>query len=431
MPQKNNSNAKQSSRRSRASKTSGTVKTIPKVRGQGGYWTDKIVPYLSDKVPPGTLSMIARSIGSASGVPGGGDVASYLGNRLAKVVGFGDYEVVANTLSTKGGAIPEGVDIPSFSNTAHETRICHREYIKDIVVPDVPTDFTLQSWNINPGNADMFPWLAAIAARYQQYKINGCLIEFKTLSSDITAGGALGAVILATNYDVVENVFANKLEMENSQYAVSAKPSRSQVHAIECDPQLTTTSVLYVRGSNEAGSTVVNDPRFYDLGRFQLATVGLPGAAGAVLGELWITYDITLLKPIIAHPAIEGTSNLLANDTIGTTSPLGYSPILTGNDMFSVVDEFTIRMHVPGIYYVQCSYQGTALDVLTVVTNAGFVTPLQDLVLVAGTSRLTNFVVDCRGPGTPNAGITITFTTGAVAFTFLQFWMTKSSNLVQ
>lgn len=220
------------------------------------------------------------------------------------------------------------MDVPTFVSNNNITNVCHREYIGDILVPADPTAFNLNAYAINPANAALFPWLAPVAARYQQYRFKGLIFEFKTLSSDITAGGALGAVIMGTNYDAIASNFTSKIQMENTQFSVSAKPSRSQIHAIECDPSQTQNKLLYCR--DDSASVLNSDDRFYDLGIFQIATTGLPGTEGQVLGELWCSYDIDLYKPDLSN-VLAGTQDIFG--AVGTTKdiPFGTAPVLSGN----------------------------------------------------------------------------------------------------
>jgi hypothetical protein len=284
--------------------------------------------------PSGTFSKAGGFIGGSAARsvnPGlsnaGSALGARLGQRLAKVVGFGAYTVNKNSLMKTASVLPEGTEIPQFMNSIHETRIQHREYIGDIVVPSSPSSFSNTSYVINAANSDTFPWLAAVAARFQQYRFNGLIFEFKTLSSDITAGGALGAVVMSTNYDTIKRAFTNKLEMENSEYATSAKPSRSQIHVVECDPAMTQSKLLYCADAG-GDETLDVDPRFANLGNFQLATVGLPGSAGQVLGELWASYDVSLFKPDLGSPKESGWQRLTAAGAVSTSTPLG-DPALT------------------------------------------------------------------------------------------------------
>jgi len=271
-----------------------------KIKGKGDYQTfnlrgmaQKLDKALSS-IPKGTFAKKVAQMGAKYG-PLGALAGRGLGAGLAAVTGYGNYSVRSNSL----GKMSTSVDmIPQFVKNDHSIRVTHREFVKDLVVPNSPGTFSLESFLINPANAVLFPWLATMARQYSQYKIHGMVFAYKTMSSDITAGGALGTVIMATNYNSIDRAFVNKIEMENSEFAVSTKPSMSLIHAIECDPKYSGLDVLYVRDpSYETLDT--NDRRFYDYGRFQLATTGLPGNTGTTMGELWVSYDIEFMKPII------------------------------------------------------------------------------------------------------------------------------------
>ena len=67
----------------------------------------------------------------------------------------------------------------------------------------------------------------------------------------------------------------------------------SVFHPIECDPKVTAQEVLYIRST---GVPDGDDQRLYDWGNFQIATSGFQGAS-VTIGELWVTYDIALIKP--------------------------------------------------------------------------------------------------------------------------------------
>lgn len=299
-----------------------------KIRGRGNYSTfnmrgmAKKLDQALSAIPKGTFARQGARMGAKYG-PLGALAGKGLGAGLAAVTGYGNYSVRANSLSK----VSTSVDmIPQFVKNDHSIRVVHREFIKDLVVPTNPTQFNLQSFLINPANSTLFPWLATMARQYSQYKIHGMVFAFKTMSSDITAGGALGTVIMATNYNSIDRAFATKIEMENSEFAVSTKPSMSLIHAIECDPKYSGLDVLYVRDpSYETSDT--NDRRFYDYGRFQVATTGLPGNVNNVMGELWVSYDIEFMKPVLGGTGlptyVQGTTVLSRADGtigVGTTS---------------------------------------------------------------------------------------------------------------
>lgn len=239
----------------------------------------------------GMASKAGGAIGSYLGGPVGGLVGSAAGDLFSKITGWGDYRVNKNSI------LVPGTSPPMFKNSRsgiHGTVISHREFITDIVGS---TAFTNRSYPINIGLSSTFPWGAEVGGNYEQYRVLGMVYEFKSTSATSLTSGtntAMGSVIMATEYNSASPTFLSKAQMENHEFCTSNKPSESFVHAIECAPNQTTIPVLYVRaGSVPTGA----DIRMYDLGNFQLATVGMQNAN--IVGELWCTYEIELIKPAL------------------------------------------------------------------------------------------------------------------------------------
>lgn len=232
------------------------------------------------------------------------------------ISGFGDYKVNENTLLTGG------INPPEVVNSANDGGVIvrHREYLGDV---NATIDFTPTRYFINPGLSSTFPWLSNIALSFEQYRIRGMLFEYKSLSSDAVlssaTSSALGAVIMSTQYDVLDDIFPDKFTMENYLYANSDKPSCSFIHPIECKKNQTSVSELYTRDETIPNNA---DQRLYDLGVFTIATVGMQAASG-VAGELWCTYEIELYKPKI--PELDEGQG--AFDHFQLTSPVAATPL--------------------------------------------------------------------------------------------------------
>lgn len=213
---------------------------------------------------------------------------------MGLVSGLGDYKVKKNVLL--GGNMPK---IENHSGPGGIT-VQFQEYLGDITTPvqaGNSSPFDIKTYLINPAVTQTFPWLSQIAANFEQYEIEGMLFGFRTTSADMVTNNSnnlqLGTVIMATQYDVADAVFASKAEMLNYEFASSVKPSEGAVHMIECDPRQTSVNLLYTSpGPTPAGT----DPRLYHLGRFAIATQGFQGS-GVTIGELHITYQVRLLKP--------------------------------------------------------------------------------------------------------------------------------------
>ena len=273
---------------------------------------------------PGAGARLGQAIGAAFG-PVGSIAGSALGGLAHKAIhaltGFGDYSLPSYEL--KSNSLLEIGDPPKIVNAGKEFLVRHREYIGDIYsgvagAPSAaaPSPFAISSYPINPGLSQTFPWLSNVASRFEEYSITGMMFEFKSLYSDavVQTGGSLGAVIMATEYNAAKPVFANKIEMENYEFAQSSKPSISMAHPIECAPHQTPLTELYIR--QPTTDLTGQDIKTYDMGNFQIASQGIPVTGSAQsLGELWVTYEIILYKPRVSNYVDSGFAQLQTTTT--------------------------------------------------------------------------------------------------------------------
>lgn len=279
-------------------KSKSTKKVGRKIRGKGDYKVDK------SSVNP-LVNKIVRKIGSAIGGFGGSYLGSpaagayagdYVANKAHKlfkrVTGFGDYKISENSLVL-------GDNVPEFANISNrEVRIMHKEYIGDLYCA-ANGAFKIQNFKINPGSSIAFPWLSGMSQNYQQYRINGMIFYFKSTSANAlnSTNTNLGQVLISTNYNVLSKSFENTSDMLNAEFSTSGKPSSDMVHMIECAPRETPIKELYIRNSSVPVNEI-SDDRLYDYCNIQVATVGMQSTSEIMVGQLWISYDITLMKNI-------------------------------------------------------------------------------------------------------------------------------------
>jgi hypothetical protein len=297
-------------------------------------------------------AIVGSKLGSLLAMPYLKGVGKWLGSGIGQVFGSGDYQVV--------GAEPTynvlmNSQIPKFSTTRQTNVICHREYLGDILGT---AGFNNIAYPLNPGVSKTFPWLSVIAQNYQQYKFHGVIFEFRPLITDFVTNGAPGVVIMATNYNADAVIYNTKQEMENSEYAVSVKPTRELLHGIECDSNQTTISELYVR---TGAPPVGQDLRLYDLGNFQFATQVNPIQN---LGELWVSYCVEFFKPIL--PTDVGGNVLSAfttRTTITNATPFGSSvviPVVGDLDMSFTTNIMSFTANPGNAYFVTFTWNGVA-----------------------------------------------------------------------
>jgi len=270
-------------------------------RAASGTYGVTLAPFL--KAGAGALgAAVAGPVGRALT---SGFIDSGLANKaygkakdlFSKFVGSGAYTVVSNSLVK--GANDLSSQVPMMHGRG-ATRIRHREYITDI---NTSTDFQLQfSAPINAAQAVIFPWLAKSAVNWEQWKALGIVFEYVSTSSNAlnSINTALGSINMATQYNVLDNPFTNKQQLLNYEFSVSTKPADSVCHPVECDPSETPNLPLYTTGFEPPLS---GDARLYNLGRFSAYSSG--SQAASVAGELWVTYDILLIKPKLPDNAEE------------------------------------------------------------------------------------------------------------------------------
>jgi len=266
-------------------------------RGRGGFFED-LGGKLGDLIGPGygDMGKAGRTIGSI------GDMFSGRG----RYTGRGTY---SNSLISMGGP---GNTVPTFAATSARDEtgaltITHREYVCDIygnpLVSGVAAPFVNQAFSLNPGIEKTFPFLSQLAANYEEYEMKQLIFTFRSTTSDIgsSTNGQVGTIIMATNYNAASLPFVDKETMLQYDAAASCKTTEPMMHGVECDPKkLSGAEGKYVRTNPVL---VGEDLKTYDHGTFQLAVSGTPGTTAAPgfanqsIGELWVSYTVTLRKP--------------------------------------------------------------------------------------------------------------------------------------
>lgn len=249
--------------------------------------------------------------------------------------GFGEYRVNKNSMLTT-----TGTQLPVVKNTNAGVIIRHKEFITNIQPTQLFTKAVVSE--LNPGNADLFPWLAPIAFQFEEYEWRGMIFEFRSLSSSsiVTAGlnGSLGTIIMATDYDVADKSYDTKREALNSQFSCSSAPSHNLLHPIECKRSNNVLTHLYVRDTKESLDRF--DKRFCDLGRFQLFTDGMQSGLG-ICGELWVSYEVEFFKPQIPHNPVQANQQLIQGPAVGNTAISTSSLFKFGAGAGDIISSFT------------------------------------------------------------------------------------------
>lgn len=296
-----------------------------RIRRKGRARPNKNGKQKKKRGPRGIGALLGGAIGTKFGQPKAG---AWLGNLaqtgLSKLFGRGDYEVVSPDKPVNGNSlISPAKQVPIMNtDTMGAIRISHREFLTD-VQGNTGTNTQSYRFTLNPGDSRTFPWLSNLSSSFEQWKLLGLCFEFKSTCGNAvsSSNSALGTVCVATQYDALSTPFGAKTDILNHFWSGSAKPSLDQLHCVECEPSQTPTAPLYIRNQGQLGKVLggedeigwaINgggvptsmayvtfqeafDARLYDHGRFEMLITGQQAQFN--VGELWVSYDMLLLKP--------------------------------------------------------------------------------------------------------------------------------------
>lgn len=339
----------------------------------------------------------------------GGEILKY---GVPLLMGMGDYEEddkmlkqqdmpESNSLLAVASNGDQGTSVPSMHKQGNKIRVQHREYLGDVY--STTSEFETYEFPINPGMNETNPWLAPIANQFTGYNYLGQNAVFVSEGSEYSNSVGLGYVAMAYQYNVVDPVFDSKRDMLNSQFAVSAKPSKSFPCWMECKPSDRIMDHLFVRSGEVPANT---DKRLYDASKLVLA-VGGHSTSGVVLGELWITYDIELLIP---KSSVAQNPNQLQCALVGpvTSASFPFGPSTTMVPSLSYYNTFTITPSASSTFLWPKGYAGT-YDITYTWTCSNAITTAAALPTFAYSSNFTQSTLLTFGVGMTSAGGSCSF----------------------
>lgn len=212
--------------------------------------------------------------------------------------------------SSQGMPARSAQQVPYMHSKGNSFCIRHREYIGDI---GGTVAFDVAKYRVNPQDPVSFPWLSQVAAAFEQYHFKGLAFEYVPTCGDAlsSSNNALGTIIMAMNYNAADSLASSKPQLLEQMWAVSGKPSDHKLMFVECARPENPVSVLYTA----ADLPISYDPRLYDLGFLQVATQGMQ-IDGVGVGELWVTYDVELIKPQTTPETPNGCLHIGTNGII-------------------------------------------------------------------------------------------------------------------
>lgn len=161
--------------------------------------------------------------------------------------------------------------------------IRHREFWHD---EGGSTDaFSIYGAPINPGLEEIFPWLGAIAARYEKYRFRKLVFRYAPVCPTSTPG----YFAMAVDMDVSDETPNNRSELLAMENAVTGPAwTGMEAHA----PLQNGNRWRYTRVGAYPTDT---DPRTSDCGKVFLAKGDQSNTSG--IGSIWVEYVVELSTP--------------------------------------------------------------------------------------------------------------------------------------
>lgn len=266
---------------------------------------------------------------------------------------------------------PRSKKFPSISARGPQMRVVHTEPLGPVT--STSAAFTTFTWPVQPGMSESFPWLSTMASLYETYTINRLVYRFENAVGTTTAG----FMTMAVDLDPLDPAPTSMQEV--GQYRESVGGPVFIPHAMPVNASLMNqTPGLHTRQGNVSSS----DLKTYDAGNFYIC---LEGVNAALIGYLYIDYDVTLHTPQPAVPMagkLYNTTGLNADALFGTAAAATITGIMPF--IITAVDTITFNQEWQGLM----SLKITGAGIIAAVTDTGSaaVTVLAEDHLAAGTS---------------------------------------------
>lgn len=280
----------------------------------------------------GGLTAVDPLLGAAAG--------SYLGQGLYE--GQGSY--TSNQLIEGSSHMPVS---GSFANDeTGSVTYTARQFVRIINAPG-SSSFQNTRLPINPGVAEIFPWLSGVAQNFEEYKFNQLVFEIQSTldTNGLQTSGQSGTLVMLVDYNQQDLDFINPEAMLQYHGSVSGKITDDLRCGVELEPgKGRSDDTRFVRSSPVP---LDQDQDEYDLGSLHIAFNNVPTALqNQQIGYLWVYYSVTLMKPKLAKSRGEDIQVWRGGCTVAGGNSDHWGPLDANNvpTAFVVSQQNTIPM---------------------------------------------------------------------------------------
>jgi hypothetical protein len=245
-------------------------------------------------------------------------------------------------------------------NSSDRCRIVHRELLASIVGTVNFSCLAANSFPINPGMIQTFPWLAPIARQWEFYKIHAMSFVYLTRTGTSTPG----SMILAPDYDAADGAPVSEQIASTYTDFIEDAPWKSIVCTLRPDLLHGLGPKRYVRSVPLAAN---QDIKTYDSGSLFACTTD---GTAVPWGKLYIEYDIELFNPQ-SNPtgSLADVYQYVTGASPTTAAPLGATSA-SSNPLLTIAGNvFTAQ--VSGRYVISLSWDAATSNTLTAPTTTG------------------------------------------------------------
>lgn len=262
---------------------------------------------------------------------------------------------------------------PAISNKNGKIQVTHTTLVGPITGS---TTYSSQRFFVNPGMAELFPWISRLAKSYDKYVFK----KLKFIYKGVCATTTDGVVLMSFDFDTLDELPANKYVQAQTYPNAETNVFSTTELEVKCD-QVS----RFIRQGVVSTSSSGADQKMYDLGQLVISS---SFSAAVTIGELYVEYTVELDKPSYGFPL---TTRLHATGAAGTilatSSTYGSSkPWSKTNPSTGVVSATNIYCCVPGEYFFNFYSNGVGITGHTatmVSTSGGLCTGINAIIINA------------------------------------------------
>jgi hypothetical protein len=217
------------------------------------------------------------------------------------------------------------------------------------------TTYTVSTFAINPARSELFPWLAPIAAAWEQYRFKQFQLHYTPFAAQAIMSGTemtAGIVCMSVMYDVADDNPHSIIEQARTITEKWFKPSESRSVNFVGPGQLDAQKNYYTLADSEALADT-DDPHEYFPGKVVIGVDACP-VGGKLIGCIEVSGVVELIRP---RDHVAGASTISSHwrlTGVASATPLGNvanpTPEPNSSDFFYIVaaaNSIMVRKNTP------------------------------------------------------------------------------------